>query len=137
MDLVVGGLVPIGERAVIAAAVRWADVLYLSGRTAVDPRTFAIRRRDFPGQARLILDETIALLTECGSDRSLILRVECYLADAKHYAVWNEVWTEYFPSTAPARTTVVSTLALPGLLLELQVTAAVSPSPATTNADTR
>lgn len=124
MELV-GGTLQIGQAALIAAAVRWGDVLYLSGRTAADAQKLEVSEPDFGAQARLILDQTFALLEASGSGSDLIIRVECYLADTSYFADWNRVWDDYFPSAPPARTTVVTGLALPGLLLELQVTAGV------------
>jgi 2-iminobutanoate/2-iminopropanoate deaminase len=105
---------------VIADAVLFGDVLYLSGRAAVD--------RDFEAQAHAVLADIDAVLEAAGSARSLVLRVECYLADATDFPSWNRVWSGYFAPPRPARTTVVAGFAIAGILIELQVTAAVDRS---------
>jgi 2-iminobutanoate/2-iminopropanoate deaminase len=53
-----------------------------------------------------------------------VLRVECWLADPSDFPAWNEAFAATFPPPRPARTTLVAGLPLPGLLVELQLTAA-------------
>lgn len=107
-------------------ATRWGSLLFLSGRAAVDPATGAVRADDFADQLRLVLDDSLAVLKHAGSDPDHVLRVECSLVDAGDFAEWNRQFAEAFPPPRPARTTlVVAGLPLPGLLVELQLTAAV------------
>jgi 2-iminobutanoate/2-iminopropanoate deaminase len=113
---------------VIADAVLFGDVLYLSGRAAVDPGTLRVIDGDFEAQAHAVLADIDAVLEAAGSARSLVLRVECYLADATDFPSWNRVWSGYFAPPRPARTTVVAGFAIAGILIELQVTAAVDRS---------
>lgn len=65
------------------------------------------------------------VLVAAGSGPEHVLRVECWLADRSDFPTWNELWVELFPTAPPARTTLVAGFALPGLLIEVQVTAAV------------
>lgn len=120
-----GGLRIGGKEPLISSAVRWGDLLFLSGRAAVDPATLAVQGDDFETQARFVLDEIVALLREAGSGPEHVLRVECWLADAADFAAWNRLWAETFPAPRPVRTTLVSGFAVPGLLLEIQVTAGI------------
>lgn len=107
-------------------AVRWGDLLFLSGRAAVDPGTGAIRADDFDGQLRIVLDDALAVLAAAGSGPEHVLRVECWLADAADFAAWNAGYLATFPAPRPARTTLIAGLPLPGLLVEIQLTAAVA-----------
>ena len=50
------------------------------------------------------------------------MRVECFLADGDDFPAWNRIWSERFAPPRPARTTVVTRFAVPGILIELQVT---------------
>jgi enamine deaminase RidA (YjgF/YER057c/UK114 family) len=52
-----------------------------------------------------------------------VLRVECILASADDFAAWNAVFRASFPAPRPARTTFVASFVVPGMLLEVQVTA--------------
>jgi 2-iminobutanoate/2-iminopropanoate deaminase len=70
-----------------------------------------------------VLADIDAVLEAGGSSRSQVLRVECFLASAADFPAWNAIWREYFAPPRPARTTVVCEFAVPGILIELQVTA--------------
>lgn len=112
-------------RPLMADATRWGDLLLLSGRAAVDPASFQLRSADFEAQARIVMDDIAAVLETCGSGLEHVLRVECYLADRGDFAAWNRIFGERFPSSPPARTTLVSAFAVEGMLVEVQVTAGV------------
>jgi 2-iminobutanoate/2-iminopropanoate deaminase len=117
-----GSTMGAGE-AVISDAVRHGELVFLSGRAAVDPATLAVIDGGFDAQARRVLADIDAVLEAAGSARSQVLRVECFLASAADFPAWNAIWREYFAPPRPARTTVVCEFAVPGILIELQVTA--------------
>jgi 2-iminobutanoate/2-iminopropanoate deaminase len=107
----------------LADASRWGDLLFLSGRASVDANSFRLRTGGFEEQARFVLDEVADVLACCGSSMAHVLRVEAYLVDAGDFPAWNRVFGERFPSSPPARTTLVTGFALDGMLIEVQVTA--------------
>jgi 2-iminobutanoate/2-iminopropanoate deaminase len=114
-----------GAAPLISDAVEWNGTLYLSGRADVDPATLEPRSRDFSDQTRSVLGDIGRVLEESGSTLGLVLRVECYLARAEDFGAWNAIFAETFAAPRPARTTLVAGFAVPGLLVEIQVTAAV------------
>jgi 2-iminobutanoate/2-iminopropanoate deaminase len=107
-------------------AVRYGDLVLLSGRAAVDPATGALRGDDFETQATAVIDDLFAVLAQVGSGPEHVLRVECWLDDRRYFADWNRIFAGRFPHPRPVRTTLVTGLPLPGLLIEIQVTAAVA-----------
>jgi 2-iminobutanoate/2-iminopropanoate deaminase len=113
------------ERPLMADATRWGDLLFLSGRAPVDPGTLKLRAGDFATQASAVLDDVATVLAACGTALQHVLRVECYLADQADFAAWNEVFTASFPSSPPARTTLVTGFAVEGMLIEVQVIAGI------------
>jgi 2-iminobutanoate/2-iminopropanoate deaminase len=115
-----------GSAPLISDAVEWNGTLYLSGRADVDPATLEPRSQDFAGQARSVLQDIARVLEECGSALGSVLRVECYLARGEDFRAWNAIFAETFPAPRPARTTLVSGFPVAGLLVEIQVTAAVN-----------
>jgi 2-iminobutanoate/2-iminopropanoate deaminase len=115
-----------GSAPLISDAVEWNRTLYLSGRADVDPATLEPRSQDFSNQARSILQDIVRVLEESGSSLASVLRVECYLARDEDFGAWNAIFAETFAAPRPARTTLVSRFPVPGLLVEIQVTAAVS-----------
>lgn len=109
----------------MADAVRWGDLLFLSGRAAVEPGTLRLRPGGFEAQAEAVLADVGAVLEAGGSGFEHVLRVECYLAEAADFDAWNRIYRQRFPDSPPARTTLVAGFAVEGLLIELQVTAGV------------
>jgi len=47
-----------------------------------------------------------------------VVKATVFLTDVDNYAKMNEVYRSYFPKDLPARSTVITGLALPELLLE-------------------
>ena len=72
-----------------------------------------------------MLEDVVAVLSAAGSDLGHVLRVECWLADRADFGAWNEAFARTFPQPRPARTTTIGELPLPGLLVELQLTAGI------------
>jgi 2-iminobutanoate/2-iminopropanoate deaminase len=122
---VVGALPVGGTTPLISSAVRWGDLLFLSGRAPIDTTTMEVVSDDFEVQARKVLDDIGASLAEAGSGFEHVLRVQCYLADAGDFAAWNAIWAEYFPSPRPVRTTIVTGFTVPRMSIEIEVTAGI------------
>jgi 2-iminobutanoate/2-iminopropanoate deaminase len=123
--IVVGELPVGGQEPLISSAIRWGDLLFLSGRAPLDPATLRVVSAGFEEQARNVLDQIVASLAEAGSGPEHVLRVQCYLLDASDFDAWNRLWAEYFPSPRPVRTTIVTGFAVPGMRIEVEVTAGV------------
>ncbi len=121
----IGGLPVGGTEPVISTSVRWGDLLLLSGRAPIDTSTMRVVSEDFEEQARNVLDQVTEALREGGSGPENVLRVQCFLLRAEDFAAWNELWAEYFPAPRPARTTVVCEFTVPGMLIEVEVTAGI------------
>jgi 2-iminobutanoate/2-iminopropanoate deaminase len=123
--IVVGELPVGGQEPLISSAIRWGDLLFLSGRAPLDPSTLRIVSSDFEEQARSVLDQILASLAEAGSAPEHVLRVQCYLLEASDFDAWNRIWAEYFPAPRPVRTTIVTGFTVPGMLIEVEVTAGI------------
>jgi 2-iminobutanoate/2-iminopropanoate deaminase len=120
-----GGIPVGGEEPLISSAVRWGDLLFLSGRAPIDTRTMRVVSSDFEEQARAVLQDVVESLREAGSGPEHALRVVCYLADPSDFGTWNRLWAETFPAPRPARTTVVAGFVVPDMLIEVEVTAGI------------
>jgi 2-iminobutanoate/2-iminopropanoate deaminase len=122
---VVGELPVGGTEPLISGAVRWGDLLFLSGRAPINTTTMEVVSPDFEAQARNVLDQIMASLAEAGSGPEHVLRVQCYLLEAGHFGAWNRLWAEYFPAPRPVRTTIVTGFTVPGMLIEVEATAGI------------
>ena len=121
----IGGIPVGGKEPLISNAVRWGDLLFLSGRAPINTETLQVVSHDFVEQGRKVLDDIVASLHEAGSGPEHVLRVQCYLATPDDFGAWNVLWAEYFPPPRPVRTTIVTGFAVPGMLIEVEVTAGI------------
>ncbi len=80
---------------------------------------------DFEVQARDVLRQIGESLSEAGSGFEHVLRVQCYLLQAESFETWNRIWAETFPPPRPVRTTIVTGFTVPGMLIEVEVTAGI------------
>jgi 2-iminobutanoate/2-iminopropanoate deaminase len=123
--VVVGELPVGGSEPLISSAIRWGDLLFLSGRAPIDTTTMEVVSSDFGAQARSVMDQILASLAEAGSGAEHVLRVQCYLLHPDNFGEWNAIWAEYFPAPRPVRTTIVTGFTVPGMLIEVEVTAGI------------
>ena len=123
--IVVGELPVGGAEPLISSAVRWGDLLFLSGRAPIDTRTMEVVSDDFETQARDVLRQIRESLEEAGSGLEHVLRVQCFLLRPEDFATWNRTWAETFPAPRPVRTTIVTGFTVPRMLVEVEVTAGI------------
>ncbi|MDP9052857.1 MAG: RidA family protein [Acidobacteriota bacterium] len=88
-------------------AVRAGDFIFLAGQVPVDPATNQMSTGDIEHETRLTLNNMKSLLEGVGSSLADVVRVGVYLADGAEFAQMNEVYTEFFGNSKPARTTIV------------------------------
>jgi len=81
---------------------------------------------DFDAQARDVLDELKMRLAHAGTSIDRVVSASVYLSDPADFAALNAVWTQYWPTSRPTRTTVVAQLPQPGARLQVSAIAAAS-----------
>jgi 2-aminomuconate deaminase len=106
------------------------NLIYVSGTSSRRPdNTIAGASVDELGttsldirvQTRAVLDNIRGILQGYGADLTDLVQATAYLVSMNDFGGYNEVWAEYFPDSAPARTTVaVHQLPHPHLLIEIQ-----------------
>lgn len=75
-------------------------------------------------QTQEILTRIETLLESAGVDKTRLLTATIWLSDPKHFAAFNAVWDAWVPEGhAPTRACVKSELMMPGLEVEIAVTA--------------
>ena len=83
-------------------------------------------KQDIKGQTQQILKEIDKLLKSAGTNKSKLLSANIWLTDMKNFSEMNSVWDAWVsPGNTPARATVESKLAAPGLDVEIMVEAAI------------
>lgn len=101
-------------------------VVYVSGQASLGADGAIVGEDDFVAQAHQVFANLQTVLTAAGSDLAKVFKVNIYLTDMSHFPTIIECREKYFSKPYPADTTVeVTALAIPGLLLEIDVIAAV------------
>jgi 2-iminobutanoate/2-iminopropanoate deaminase len=80
------------------------DSVYVSGLPPFDPDTGEIIRMPFARQSELVLDQMRQCLEAAGSSLDRVLKCNVYCTPhATHFDTFNDIYSRYFPTDAPAR----------------------------------
>jgi enamine deaminase RidA (YjgF/YER057c/UK114 family) len=106
------------------------SLLFLAGQVAVDGAGEVVGADDMTVQAERTFEIIEGLLAAHGASFADVVHIRTFLTDMDRRAEYGAVRARYFPGTPPASTTVeVSRLFKPGLLIEIEITAAVGTTP--------
>jgi 2-iminobutanoate/2-iminopropanoate deaminase len=101
-------------------AVRFGDLLFVSGLAALDSSGQLVGQGDVVAQTRQIFANFKTVLDAAGADFGDVLKVTVFLIDVGHRTQINPVRQEFFGNARPASTLIgVKELALPGMLVEI------------------
>lgn len=107
-------------------AVRWGDIVFVSGCAAIDEKGHVAAPGDVAGQARVVHEYLGRALRAAGTDFAHVLKVTVFLTDMADRGIVNEVRKEFFGIARPASTLIeVSALAIEGLLVEIEAVAGI------------
>ena len=87
-------------------AIRFANLLFVSGQIALDPKSGEIVRGDIEVQTKQVLENLKAIVEASGMGLEDILKCTCFLRDMEHFGRFNSVYSTYFADVLPARETV-------------------------------
>lgn len=110
----------------IAPAWRVGDLVLCSGQASIGEDGSIVGEGDFDAQLAQTFANIERVLAAAGSDLSKVVKVVIYMTDMAHFPKIVEARQKYFTPPYPADTTVeVKGLALPELMVEIDVTAVV------------
>ncbi len=102
-------------------AVRWGDLLFVSGLAPLDQKGRLVGGDDVVAQTRQIFENMARILAAADAGFEDVLRVTVYLTDIADRAKINPVRQEFFGHTRPASTLIgVSALVVPGMKVEIE-----------------
>ncbi|MBZ5601161.1 MAG: RidA family protein [Acidobacteriia bacterium] len=87
-------------------AVRAGDFIYVSGQGPIDPTTDKLISGDIQQQTRQVLANIKRILDAAGATMADVVKCSVFLKNAGDFKAMNEVYTEFFGTDRPARTTV-------------------------------
>jgi len=85
------------------------DMVFVSGQASVDA-TGKIVVDSFEGEFRRSIENMRAVLKTAGTDLAHVVQTRNYVGKEEDLAQYNALYREYFPSSPPARTTIVNCL---------------------------
>ena len=106
-------------------AICTGGMVYTSGQIPLDPATGAAPE-GIEAQSRQALENLAAVLAAAGAGLDRVVKTTCFLADMGDFAVFNQVYAEYFRAPCPARSCVAVKTLPKGLLVEVEAVAALS-----------
>nr|WP_072151937.1 RidA family protein [Candidatus Kryptobacter tengchongensis] len=94
---------PVGpySQAVIAG-----DFIFTAGQIPIDPKTNQVVQGDIKEQTKQVLENLKAVLEASGATFDDVVKVTVYMRDLNEFSAMNEIYSEYFKNSPPARTTV-------------------------------
>lgn len=102
-------------------AVRFGDLLFVSGLTPTDEHNNIVGGDDVAAQARQVLVNLDRVLKTAGATFADVLKVTVFLLDVNDRRAINPVRQEFFGNAKPASTLIeVRGLAIPGMKIEIE-----------------
>lgn len=100
-------------------AIEHNGVLYCSGQIPLDPETMEIVGDNAADQAKQVMKNLEAVLTEAGTNFSKVIKCSIFLDDMGDFGDVNEVYGGYFKNDPPARETVAVQTLPKSVLVEI------------------
>ncbi|MGH8915455.1 MAG: RidA family protein [Acidimicrobiia bacterium] len=105
-------------------AAEAGGLVFLSGQVALDPATGERLPDDVEIQARQVMDNIGAILSDLELSYESIVKTTIFLADMADYPKVNGVYGSYFGTEPPARSAIQAGGLPGGFLVEIEVVAA-------------
>ena len=106
-------------------AIKSGNLLFISGQVPVNPTTGELIG-DIKVQTRQVLENMKSILLAAGSSPIDIVKTTVFLKNLDDFAAMNEVYWEYFPIDAPARSTIEVSRIPRGSLVEIEAIAIIA-----------
>jgi 2-iminobutanoate/2-iminopropanoate deaminase len=87
-------------------AIRANGFVFLSGQIPLDPKTQQVVEGDIAAQTERVLENLKSVVEAAGSSIQRVVKTTVFLADMNDFAAMNEIYSRYFVSHKPARSTV-------------------------------
>ena len=103
----------------LAQAIRYGNMLFLSGQGSLDPSTGEVVPGDIEVQTRQTLDNLMIILGDAGATSKNIVNMRVILRDVADFPRFNETFREYFAGEKVTRTCFGGVLHRAGIDIEI------------------
>ncbi|TKK70886.1 RidA family protein [Ilyomonas limi] len=114
---------PIGP---YSQAVKVDNLLFLSGQVAIHPESNELITGDITAEAKQIMENLKAVLSEAKLTFEHVVKTTIFLADMHLFGAVNDVYGSYFNGDYPARETVAVKALPKGVEVEISMIAVVN-----------
>jgi 2-iminobutanoate/2-iminopropanoate deaminase len=111
---------PIGP---YSQAIQAGGFLFCSGQVPLDPVSGQIAASEIEGQTRKVMENIQAVLTAAGVSFDAVVKTTIFLKSMNDFPKVNEIYSGYFQTNPPARSTVEVSRLPKDVLVEIEVTA--------------
>jgi 2-iminobutanoate/2-iminopropanoate deaminase len=87
-------------------AIQAGNFLFLSGQIPLDPASGELLKGDIRGQTQRVLENLRGVLESQNLKMEDVVKVTIFLKDMGNFSQVNDVYSTYFPSSPPARSTI-------------------------------
>ena len=87
-------------------AIQAGDFLFLSGQIPLDPKTGELVKGDVGQQTKQVLENIKGVLESQKLGMEDVVKVTIFLKNIANFNQVNEIYSTYFPTSPPARSTV-------------------------------
>jgi 2-iminobutanoate/2-iminopropanoate deaminase len=87
-------------------AIQAGDFLFLSGQIPLDPRTGELVKGDVGQQTKQVLENIKGVLESQKLGMEDVVKVTIFIKNIANFNQVNEIYSTYFPTSPPARSTV-------------------------------
>ena len=101
-------------------AVRSTDHIFVSGQIGFTNPETGKDNIGIEAQTRQCLENMKSVLEGMGSSLSDVVKVTVFLKNEGDLAKMNETYISYFPNNRPARSTIITNLINPKMLIEIE-----------------
>jgi 2-iminobutanoate/2-iminopropanoate deaminase len=107
-------------------AVRCGNLLFVSGQIPLDPENGELLLNSFAEQCHRVLLNLKLILEEGGSSLDSVLKVTIYMNNLAQFNELNEIYSEYFDASKPARACVEVSALPKGVAVEMDAIAEIT-----------
>lgn len=110
-------------RVPLSQAIKVGEWIFASGQLGMDPKTGRLAGGGVKAETRQACENLKAVLEAGGSSLAKVVKVTIYMADLGELQAMNEIFSGYFPSDPPARTTFQAAGLVAGARVEIEAIA--------------
>ncbi len=107
-------------------AVRWGNLLFISGQVGIDPATGKLVEGGVEAQALQVFKNLEAVLAAAGINFRRLLKTTVFLKDMAHFKAVNDIYAAHVPPPYPARAAVAVVELPAGAAVEIEAVASLA-----------